>query len=1007
MARRKQNVDMYGKSWSPIDLPNLEKAIKLYERLNYLQDHFASSLDGANAIMRQINETSEINEELKQMNIKLDKEQLKVLVQKLQTQKEENEAQNKANELGKQANFSIKTAQNPYNIEKKLPALNKPDTSLNWSNAGSNLANAARYNKALKTEMQALRDKGSILSDSGVRQMAESNLKYGKYNQETAKFIDSSAGKFGTAASILQVGAKAFQEGIEEFTSLMKTGITKQKQVYEDTFENISVRTGMTRSEYYDAQWKLNNELSEEGLRNNIGTSEIQKMWDSYATNGFDETTMLVNGIDSVLTNKIVPYLDTTTQESQLLNQRLNGDFYKQIRGIAQANMDLAGGNYATQEILNTMIDKITPMSDEALQNLTLGSSEMSRFVNDLIDEGLTKDQAVSMATQLYKQQEYGDEILRSGNIAETLSYINVLERSDLSLYNPDNYVDIAAINGSTRQELMATSPGYTSTMNGLTTNIMRNAYGIDYQDALAALKLNEKNINLYDKAESASLTEEELQNYADQATKDYTDDKNQTNSTLQEITVENLMNELAVVDEWMSHWAEVIEAAIKGLGTLITGYLGTKIIGGVIGKGIGALSGTGSSGGLFSLLGSAGPIAAGIGGVALGVAAGVAVAKGIRDKALEGAAEDNDNSKARADMQARGLAEDLDISEGTASLMLAGSNIYNNDENWLGVKFDNYDAAELFGAQLGIFDTLDEKDFIQTMDKSTKKSDTLTYNKAKIGRSLLYKGLGTTPSVLSNIAQAWMIGLYSQGYDGKNSNVYQALADTLNIGAFTPDKNSISELLESERMTRSQYKFIVDAMTQADMWLWNDNGKWVMPNMNDYEKALNDSSLSDEDKEWLNSHKSGLSNVPYDNYPALLHEGEAVLTKNAADLLRLNYSGDISKATGVAQALTEADNSSQNVIYNTSSTELAASTAYELRNLINEYRQNSNSMAGFEAVIQTQTATLVEKMDQIIENMKSGTPTSNENLSEAYSQKRNVLASMVSMTSTKAAFSK
>jgi len=65
MPIRKQNVDAFGKSWSPIDLPNLERAVKLYERLNYLQDHFAGSLSGTNKIMSQINEQAEIKEEYK------------------------------------------------------------------------------------------------------------------------------------------------------------------------------------------------------------------------------------------------------------------------------------------------------------------------------------------------------------------------------------------------------------------------------------------------------------------------------------------------------------------------------------------------------------------------------------------------------------------------------------------------------------------------------------------------------------------------------------------------------------------------------------------------------------------------------------------------------------------------------------------------------------------------------------------------------------------------------
>ena len=71
-----------------------------------------------------------------------------------------------------------------------------------------------------------------------------------------------------------------------------------------------------------------------------------------------------------------------------------------------------------------------------------------------------------------------------------------------------------------------------------------------------------------------------------------------------------------------------------------------------------------------------------------------------------------------------------------------------------------------------------------------------------------------------------------------------------------------------------------------------------------------------------LGSYRTGRGYVPYDNYLANLHEGEAVLT---------------------------------------------ASTANELRGLVSEYRESRNSQINFEAIIQTQTETLVAKLDQVI----------------------------------------
>lgn len=162
----------------------------------------------------------------------------------------------------------------------------------------------------------------------------------------------------------------------------------KQASVYRDTYTNVSVRTGINRQTYYDNQWNLNNRLSSLGLRDNVRSSEVQTMWNSLANTGMNESQMFATAIDNVVTNKIVPYLDTTSQEFNLLNTRLNNDFVKDIRGINKANLEIAGNNYVTESLLNTIIDKVQPMSDEALQNLALGSTEITSFVNTLMSKG-------------------------------------------------------------------------------------------------------------------------------------------------------------------------------------------------------------------------------------------------------------------------------------------------------------------------------------------------------------------------------------------------------------------------------------------------------------------------------------------------------------------------------------------------------------------------------------------------------------------------------------------
>ena len=74
-------------------------------------------------------------------------------------------------------------------------------------------------------------------------------------------------------------------------------------------------------------------------------------------------------------------------------------------------------------------------------------------------------------------------------------------------------------------------------------------------------------------------------------------------------------------------------------------------------------------------------------------------------------------------------------------------------------------------------------------------------------------------------------------------------------------------------------------------------------------------------------SYRVGTDSIPFDNYPALLHEGEAVLT---------------------------------------------ASTANKLRSLVDEYRNTKYDSARIEKAIQDQTAILVESLNAIYSRIPS-----------------------------------
>ena len=371
----------------------------------------------------------------------------------------------------------------------------------------------------------------------------------------------------------------------------------KQTSVYRDTYTNVSVRTGINRQTYYDNQWNLNNRLSSLGLRDNVRSSEVQTMWNSLANTGMNESQMFATAIDNVVTNKIVPYLDTTSQEFNLLNTRLNNDFVKDIRGINKANLEIAGNNYVTESLLNTIIDKVQPMSDEALQNLALGSTEITSFVNTLMSKGYDRDTAVSYATKYFQAQEYGDQMLSSGSTADKLFIADIMTNPNLNLYDLDDATNIMALYGNRALEFAGNLGGYSSSTNGVVTNMVAHSLGYTYGDFSNAYKLLDEGLTFTDIANNTSLTPAQISAYSNQATNTFASGQNQTIEELQSVTLENFMNELAVMYETLGLTGPIIVSAIEGLGNILITWLGANLIGKFFG---------GSGSGLLGKVGSA-----------------------------------------------------------------------------------------------------------------------------------------------------------------------------------------------------------------------------------------------------------------------------------------------------------------------------------------------------------------------------------------------------------------
>lgn len=1002
MPRRKQTYEAYGKVWSPVDIPNLEKAIKCLEKINDLSRNFADSLSGSEAISKQINDNFEAREELQKTGIKLNEEQTKQVLKELKARQQNNDELDDAND--------------------KL----RKNNNLTWGNVGDKAASAlyTRYQK--------------------------------NHPQATDVQLNKAATLFVRAGDVMQIAADTLHNSINTIVSVFTSGLEAQRNMYNSTFQNVSVRTGTTRSTYYANQRALPSTLQSQGLYNNVKVSEVMDMWNKLADIGMNQEQMFANALDSVITAKIVPYLDVTSKDVNILNERLDGQFIKQIRGINQASLDLAGNNYMTQELLQTIIDQVQPMSDESLQNLTKGSAEFSALINYLTPKiGATAATETSM--QIYKQMNYGDQIVRSGTPYEKYAYFDLLQNHpEWNINDPSTWNDIAISNVEAGMRLTARGPGYTSTASNLYASIYRDALGMSSESHRGYWNLLNEGITEQDMYKHSNISDENWEKYYQNALNDLANDQNQTELTMQETLLENMSTDLAIWAQQSGMFYDVVKGALTSiiglLGSILVNDVGGNIVSAFKGKGGGTLAGStlaaniAKNGGLGATtgLGAAGTALAGTAGIAGGiygiqqgigdinrgktargvgstvaggaaVAGGAMLAGGVAASALGIGVANAWNPVGWVLMAAgligvagtavaRAMDTTVDLSqELEAQKQMVVDQVKTENDQLIDSMYEakeaikqstSYEEAKQKALDYGIVTQ-------EQLNSATEKSIDSLLNFADINiekqkemNDVAEQTIAAYEDVKNEAkdkAGTSILELVNTAKMGGRSYDDLSEDEKKKINSFMQEyikanKNSENEDIQwrikqwgdafkDDNLTKDDFNKIMNGnnATTSDLleaWIATDSAAKALSsneNLQNYYggyygtmstdtvqqyilSALNSSSGSDA-KTYLKvlksyglgwdqlpdatktsliekfgddvgSYRTGLGYVPYDNYLANLHEGEAVLT---------------------------------------------ASTANELRSLISEYRESRNSQLNFEAIIQTQTETLAAKLDQVI----------------------------------------
>lgn len=1011
-----------------------EKIVKEYEKLKRLStDLFKQDEMAINARNQKFrSEIDKYHEQIKLKEQQIEQEvQFRTEVEKrLNAQKEVVQKEKELQDLQKES------ARNQKQLLKEMQSFNlqSPSFSIN------NLLNKKQQdldNKISSRTEQLLNDwvaKNGNVTEENYEQVQ-------KYLQQSIdKEFSGQALRLNVAAQGLQLAANTLKSVGQMFLGLFKQGIANQSNAYENSFTNISVRNGTTRSQYYGAQSRVNNILGDMGLRENIATSQVQDMWNTLASEGIkvdlEDQKTTTQAIETILTNQIVPYLDMSSAYMQKLAND-NPNLMKQVRGIGTSIQNVEGSNVVANEYLQDMMTNLSPMGELAQQELGLQYADTLGQLEDLRNQGLSDSQIGELYSKIKGMVEDPYNTISNGDTLDRLTF------SQMMANNEDMHDSSAWLNYLTQNLDYLSSGVGKGNRSNLTAGIYANSLG-----GSASLwdTFNSKDINAIQSIIAGDRASSGVNTAANIATSAFTNDQNQTNKTLQNITLENLMNELSVVNQWMGNWTNVIVGAIQGIGNILLGVAGAKLgssilsgkasgllgkAGSAIGTGLSnagsTLSGVGITGSAATALGAAG-VTAGIAGAAYGISTGI----GQLQEGETGLGVTNIAGGAAMGVGAGLLLASNPVgwfvgAIGGAALLGArlyeSANAYKEAGKVVEKEFNNvadslqeeYDTRE--DNLYRIKENLQDSDTIEQARSELISSGLLTEEEINEARTANKESLeALTDKYLEETGRLSdeandLLDKYSD-IDAQNAtNVmgsikdwYDAYKNVENETNFNTMYDMVKAVMESENFSnlsesdqefaRKQWNVIQTKKTegtldQADLEWFLDRGD----NGHLFYSTVSGQALEDFTRRAQNR---GAGVDKYNDIDANLvsqyllpvvqaetkEEAEAALKNaKAAGLSRSTYSEiqetmDKFGIESYRQGINDVPEDQLAVLHQGEAV-LTASTANELRNLTDTYRETATQSYNIDAIIQNQTSALITKMNEIIRVITTGVGTS------------------------------
>lgn len=948
----KVNVDKVKKDVSEISVHTRKEISAITKKM----DELISTMEKSMKVMA--NQTAASAKTMQQMN----EQQMKSLEAMNDLVNERIDAEKKiTNQKKEQTKESQKQSKNDDNNKNKGGF--SSETTDNWlKNYNDKKGNTDRILDAIKGKSSALfthkTDKAMDDIINKMREVETSNASFSQKEKELDiltnqyKSLDASAGKLKAASAVFDTTVSVLRKTVQIWSNRFFSGMEKIINTYEDTFQSQAVMTGISQQEYFDYQNNEAKKLSDLGLQNNIAMSDVMAATSQFVNKGitnFAEASEM--GQTEAIGKVLAPYLDQQSDAFISLSQTMGPKFTKTMTGLATSVSSQVGQSRFIVKNIDTMVNDMQYMTLAARKSL-MSEDMQNRF--ELVGKltGTSQEQLMNMYTDLSDLTTNRLDALENGNLAQRTAAAS----------GETTWEGLAKV----YSETLGMGKGFdiNSAQGQLAFDAFRKA--TETSDVIGYNNAN--NIDMIQKILSASDSElsELIKQYGtgdgdtDSGEESYqkkfeklSNDQLQTTIDMKKILEENISTKLATLAQKYPDTYNVLKDMGSTMIGTLTGFLGGKFIEKIGGKLLGKIG--------SKLFGKTAIKAAGniIGGEQLSLFGNTAKT-GLGSKigsGLKAAFTTTGKSGLTSVLSSTG-AKVLGGVGGAIMTVKDAIGGYKKADQWFekdnngqpattGQKVSSVIGGALGGTGPGVFDEgASTGDKVKNVLGGAAKGamigtmfgpigtavgglvgaglSALGGEKISKGLSKLGEGIKDTASkVGSFVSDRWKD--MKEGFGKLADNVSSAFGDFINFLTGIPEKlvkglkwgidsfmtatqNMFSALLNIPIFIANSAIGLVNgiknslksfAVNIADkIGQGNNVASWFpedMPTL-EYSKMQ---SMPD-----ISSYATGTDYIKANGQFAYLHEGEAVLTKSAATLLRTQTSENISTASGVTSAL-------------------------------------------------------------------------------------------------------